>query len=140
MKTNLTSETLLKKHRIRPTQARIAMLEGLKTVDPESLNAEEMYTLLFEQGHAVSMGTIYRVFNQLEHVGVLVREWDDQHRGRYRMATSGQPAYFRLICRQTGRTIHIEDEKLRQLFVGAAAAKGVALGEQTLDVYADCTA
>ena len=78
MKTNLTSETLLKKHRIRPTQARIAMLEGLKTADPESLNAEEMYTLLFEQGHAVSMGTIYRVFNQLEHVGVLVREWDDQ--------------------------------------------------------------
>lgn len=116
------------------------MLEGLKKADPESLNAEEMYKLLFEQGPAVSMGTIYRVFNQLEQVGVLVREWDDQHRGRYRMATRGQPAYFRLICRQTGRTIHIEDDKLRQLFVGAAAAKGVVLGEQTLDVYADCTA
>lgn len=131
---------LLRKHGMRTTSARVHILEVLRSNRQTVYFAEQMFLELSTRGVGVSLGTIYRVLQELEHVGVVVREWrvvDNIGKSMFMLAPSVQPpSSYRAVCRVCRRDIDIAD---RQLIEGLqrqakTSAFDVALSSMSIEV------
>ncbi|MBB5607216.1 MULTISPECIES: Fur family transcriptional regulator [unclassified Janthinobacterium] len=128
---------------LRPTSARIGILQLLTGGGQASLNAEDVYQQLQDSGIAVSLGTIYRVLRELEAVGLLLREREDSASGnkaRYWIkpehAEEGS-CYF--VCRVCERKVLVQDEALMQQLRQVAQVHGMQAGGNLVSMQMRCS-
>ncbi|WP_326536743.1 Fur family transcriptional regulator [Pseudorhodoferax sp.] len=136
----MTSTVLqrLRAARLQPTVARIGLLQVLEAAAPHCLSAEDLFQQMLRRGTRVSVGTVYRVVQQLHAAGLLVHEWDLQRRALYGVKPEGFDGQaVRLVCRDTGRTVTLADEELHARLLAAAARQGQDLRGQALTVVVD---
>ncbi|MGC3985659.1 MAG: transcriptional repressor [Pseudorhodoferax sp.] len=135
---NTTVLQRLRAARLQPTVARIGLLQVLESAAPSCLSADELFQRMLQRGTRVSVGTVYRVVQQLHAAGLLVHEWDVQRRALYGIKPEGFDAQaVRLVCRGTGRTVTLADPELHARLLAAAAAQGQDLRGQALSVVVD---
>lgn len=138
---HLSTTTVLQRlraARLQPTIARIGLLQVLEAAAPGCLSAEDLFQRMLQRGTRVSVGTVYRVVQQLHAAGLLVHEWDVQRRALYGIRPEGQAGQsVRLVCRGTGRTLTLADAELHARLLEAAARHGQDLRGQTLSVVVD---
>ena len=59
---------------MRPTVARIGVLQALDAEVPACICAEDLHRRMVLRGTRASIGTVYRVIHQLEANGLVLRE------------------------------------------------------------------
>ncbi|THF61237.1 Fur family transcriptional regulator [Pseudothauera rhizosphaerae] len=115
----------LRAARLRPTQARVSILQWV-AVEAHPVTAEDVFRNLAEGGMAVSMGTTYRVLGEFVSAGLLAREWVPGNSGPraaysvpHRHVAEAHAATHRLVCRSCRRSVGFQDgelmERLRKL-------------------------
>nr|WP_314634915.1 transcriptional repressor [uncultured Janthinobacterium sp.] len=128
--------------RLRPTSARICILQVLAGTQRQAMNAESIYQQLQHIGIAVSLGTIYRVLKEMEGAGLLLREREASASGnkaRYLIKPDHVEAdSCYLVCRVCERSVLVQDAPLVDHLRQAAAAHGMAIGANVISVQMRC--
>lgn len=136
------STTLLQRLRaagLRPTVARIGVLQAIDEPAAGAVCAEDVVRQMLRRGTPASPSTVYRVIHELDAAGLLQREWDHARKALYRVRPDGQDARsVSLVCRRSGRAVPLAaDGELHALLLEAAARAGFDLRGQALTVLAD---
>lgn len=114
---------------LRPTPARISVLDALEKAVPRCLDTSQVYRILSSQFESLTSATIYRALNDLWTAGLLVRTEGAHGRGFYAIKPDGQGAYYdTLRCHCGARLVFIEDQTLRDHLRVLAAKEGFDLG------------
>ncbi|MDF0678160.1 MAG: transcriptional repressor [Nitrosomonas sp.] len=128
---------------MRSTSTRLSILKVLEADSQRWIEGEAIFRELIARGTTISLATVYRALKDLDHRGVLLREW--------RVGASGGKAVYRLsshdlqdrndaiVCRQCGVSVPIDDsaplhESLRKL----AFEHGFVLTEQPMTIHMTC--
>ncbi|UQV44502.1 transcriptional repressor [Janthinobacterium lividum] len=129
--------------RLRPTSARICILQVLAATQRQAMNAEGIYQQLLRIGIAVSLGTIYRVLKEMQQAGLLLREREASASGnkaRYLIKperVAADSCY--LVCRVCERSVLVQDAPLLEHLRQAAALHGMEIGANVLSVQMRCS-
>lgn len=121
----------LRAARLRPTMARIAVLQAIETA-ADSISAEEVFRQLDTRGAKASISTVYRVIHELEETGVVLREWDDKGTAQYRPRTARRAARLRLLCAECGHGFNLVDPGLHARLLAAARRAGMEPADPVL--------
>ena len=120
---------------LRPTVARIGVLQLIEAAAPDCLAAEELFRQLLAKGVQIGVGSVYRVLQELHSGGLVIREWGSARKAFYRSrrgAVDGDA--MRLVCLDSGRCIPLHDEQLLAALAAAAMQHGVDLAGCSLTV------
>ena len=129
----------LRAAKLRPTIARIGMLQVIEAAGTSRVSAEDVFRQMLLRGTRVSIGTVYRCIHQFEDSGLLLREWDANRRALYRVKPVGFDAYaLRLLCRTCGRGIALTDAVLHERLEHLASLQGICIAHQTVTIAVDC--
>lgn len=132
----------LRAARLRPTSARICILQILDASARAALNAEVIYQQLLQIGIAVSLGTIYRVLKEMEQAGLLLREREASASGnkaRYLIRPERvETDSCYLVCRVCERSVLMQDAALIEQLRATAALHDMAIGARVLSVQMRC--
>lgn len=124
---------------LRPTVARIGILQVIEASGPDCVSAEDVFRRMILRGTRVSLGTVYRTIQQLHLKTVLLREWDDFRKATYRLKPPGHESQaHRIVCRHCDHSIAFTDERLQARLKSIAEAQGIVLSGQALTVHVDC--
>lgn len=126
----------LRATRLRPTTARIEVLRVLQNCTPQSLCAAGVIRQMAESGASVSLGTVYRVLQELASRGLLLRECDANGTAQYRIKPAEDHPPLRLQCRRSGRVLVLGDATLRAQVLESAARAGWNLAGRELVIQA----
>ncbi|WP_425251773.1 Fur family transcriptional regulator [Janthinobacterium sp. NFX145] len=129
--------------RLRPTSARICILQVLAGTQRQAMNAESIYQQLLQIGIAVSLGTIYRVLKEMEGAGLLLREREASASGnkaRYLIKPDQvETDSCYLVCRVCERSVLVQDTPLVEQLRQTAVAHGMEIGANVISVQMRCS-
>ncbi|MDN2714777.1 transcriptional repressor [Janthinobacterium sp. SUN120] len=129
--------------RLRPTSARICILQVLAGTQRQAMNAESIYQQLLHIGIAVSLGTIYRVLKEMELAGLLLREREASASGnkaRYLIKPDQvETDSCYLVCRVCERSVLVQDAPLVEQLRQVALAHGMDIGANVISVQMRCS-
>lgn len=127
---------------LRPTTARIGILQVIQAAGAGGVAADDVFRQMLLGGTRVSVSTVYRAIHQLEFLGVLLQGRSDQSlRTTYRLSpVAQQPVEVRMACRGCARSVALPGAQLRSEVERRAAEQGMhpAMGELVFQV--DCLA
>lgn len=128
---------------LRSTSTRLNILKVLEADPQRWIEGEAIFRELVVRGTAISLSTVYRALKDLDHRGVLLREW--------RAGVSGGKAVYKLssddsqdcngaiVCRQCGASVPIDDfESLHESLRKLAFEHGFVLTEQPMTIHVTC--
>lgn len=137
------SATVLQRLRsaeLRPTIARISVLQVIDVQAPGRLCVEDVFRQLLLRGIRISNGTVYRVTNELEAKGLLVREWNQTRKAYYRSRPLRHVGHtLRIVCGLSGRSMELEDDELCERLIAAAGRQGLDLQGKELTIHLDAS-
>ncbi|STU23974.1 Ferric uptake regulation protein FUR [Klebsiella pneumoniae] len=129
--------------RLRPTIARIGVLQVLEMQAPKHLDAETVFRDLIGRGVHLSHGTTYRVLKDLVSRGLATQEWRTGLSGSkavYCAVRQGSSASdFCIVCKRCDNTMAITDSALREQLQQLVLRQGLSLALQPMTILADCT-
>ena len=129
--------------RLRPTSARICILQVLAGTQRQAMNAESIYQQLLHIGIAVSLGTIYRVLKEMEGAGLLLREREASvsgNKARYLIKPDQvETDSCYLVCRVCERSVLVQDMPLVEQLRQTAVAHGMEIGANVISVQMRCS-
>ena len=100
------------------------------------MTAEEVYSLLKEDGQDIGLATVYRVLTQFEQAGLLIRHHFDSDRAVFEL-NQGEH-HDHLVCLQCGRVEEFYDEEIEKRQKEVAESRGFSIHEHSLQIYANC--
>ena len=101
------------------------------------MTAEDVYKALLTEGADIGLATVYRVLMQFEQAGLLLRSNFESGKAVFEL-NEGQH-HDHLVCLNCGRVEEFFDAEIEQRQRAVAAARGFALQEHSLALYARCT-
>ncbi len=129
----------LRAARLRPTIARIGVLQVIEAAGTGRVSAEDVFRQMLLRGTRVSIGTVYRCIHQFEDSGLLLREWGANRRALYRVKPVGFDTHaLRLLCRTCGRGIALTDTALHERLEHLASLQGICIANQAVTIAVDC--
>jgi Fur family ferric uptake transcriptional regulator len=131
----------LRKLGLRPTSARLDILRALNGNPREALSAERLFVLLSDQGAGTSLGTIYRVLNELELRGIVHKEWRSQNamaKACYRLASSAAISVCHFLCPSCGHRHPINDATILAALSQLALKHGFEQGMADASISCVC--
>ncbi len=132
----------LRKLGMRPTSARVCVLQVLHDHPDEPLSAERFFQYFVEIGLSVSLGTIYRVLNEMEHSGLLQRERradEATAKSRYRLAPEVlPPSSYAFCCRVCAKVMVVADKQFSETLYRQAKSAGFDLKLPQMSIQVVC--
>ena len=124
---------------LRPTTARIGVLQVIEAAGSAGIGADDVFRQMLERGTHVSTSTVYRIVQNLQSLGLLLCDRRDRHT-LYRLRQSLLPptAEVRLTCRQCGRSVLLPGDELRSELEVRAAEKGLRPSVADLVLQVHC--
>ncbi|MGX9936608.1 Fur family transcriptional regulator [Advenella kashmirensis] len=118
-------EQRLAANHLRPTIARISVLDALEKAMPRCLDANQMYRILSPQFEHLTAAAIYRALNDLWTAGLLVRSDGAHGRALYALQPPSKSLHNdTLRCYCGARLVFIEDQLLREHLRSLAKREG----------------
>lgn len=135
-RTLLPESPALRDARMRPTAARIAVLDLLERV-AQPLHADAVFRQLSDAGAGLALGTVYRALRDLEEGHLVQRDWPEEpcgsRKATYRLRRGTDPLRaVELVCMACGRETRIDDGELHRQLVHGAATGGMDLSRGPL--------
>jgi Fur family ferric uptake transcriptional regulator len=100
------------------------------------VSAQQLHLVLQNHGASTSLATVYRVLNDLVASG----EADSLQSadGELLFRDCGEGHHHHLICRDCGKTVEIEAEKVESWADQVAKSHGFASPSHTIDIFGSC--
>lgn len=134
----------LRDRRIRPTAARIGVMEVMREAEGGYRNAEQVYLSLHDSGLRFSMASIYRVLQELSQAGLLLRHWsktDQAGRSSFVLAPEIlPPQVYTAVCPVCARRMRIGDSTFADNLHRVAQGAGFDAGLHGLTLSVTCNA
>ena len=127
----------LKSTGLKATLPRLKILEIFQKGAQRHMTAEDVFRVLLEERSDVGLATVYRVLTQFEQAGILIRSHFESGRAVYEL-NEGQH-HDHLVCLDCGRVEEFYDPHIEERQHAVAKAKGFAIADHALSLYANCT-
>src|SRR5690242_21409647 len=126
----------LKDSGLKATLPRRKILELFEQSKVRHLSAEDVYKALIAEGIDVGLATVYRVLTQFEQAGLLSRQNFEAGKAVFELNQGGH--HDHLVCLQCGRVEEFYDQEIEKRQNEVARARGFAIHDHQLYLYADC--
>ena len=133
----MTHADELKSSGLTATLPRIKILEVFQRTAQRHMTAEDVYKALLLEGGDVGLATVYRVLMQFEQAGLLKRSHFESGKSVFEL-NEGQH-HDHLVCLTCGRVEEFYDAEIETRQREVAVARGFALQDHALALYANCT-
>jgi Fur family ferric uptake transcriptional regulator len=127
----------LKSTGLKATLPRLKILEIFQKGQQRHMTAEDVFRVLLQDHADVGLATVYRVLAQFEQADILVRSHFESGKAVYEL-NEGQH-HDHLVCLDCGRVEEFFDAEIEQRQHAVAKAKGFAIADHALSLYAHCT-
>ncbi len=125
-----------RRRRLRLTAQRLAVYRAL-AADPGHPTAETVYAGLRRGMRGLSLATVYRILESLEHEGFVRRVSTTAGVGRFDARLS---SHQHLVCRKCGRMADTELEALEQLSLPRRGPAGFVFERLDISIIGICAA
>lgn len=125
----------LKKAGLKITQPRLLILNLLEQSGQRHLNTNDIYSVLSKNKTPLTLGTIYRVLDQLEKAGLVLCHHFSAESAVYELHDSEH--HDHMIDIKSGKVIEFYDEIIEQRQREIAAEHGLELHDHRLIMYGE---
>ena len=123
----------LKKAGLKVTHPRKRILEILESQRNKHLTADDIYRRLLDAGEEIGLATVYRVLNQFETAGLVVKHNFESGQAYYEL-DSGEH-HDHMVCVETGKVIEFISEEIEAAQKKIADAHGYDIEDHSLVIY-----
>ena len=127
----------LKSTGLKATLPRLKILEIFQKGTQRHMTAEDVFRVLLEERSDIGLATVYRVLTQFEQAGILSRSHFESGKSLYEI-NEGQH-HDHLLCLDCGKVEEFYDPEIEKRQHAVAKAKGFAIADHALSLYANCT-
>ena len=127
----------LKASGLKATLPRLKILEIFQGSAVRHLSAEDVYKILLAENMDVGLATVYRVLTQFEQAGLLSRNHFESGKAVFELNEGSH--HDHLVCLDCSRVEEFFDEEIERRQQQVAQARGFAIAEHALALYAHCT-
>lgn len=128
----------LKKAGLKITEPRLTILDLMQRNRDgmQHFTAEDIYRLLIEQGEDIGLATVYRVLNQFDEAGILVRHNFEGNKSVFEI--NPKEHHDHIICLACGQVMEFNDDIIEQRQHQICKAHGIELENHSLYLYGRC--
>ena len=126
----------LKSTGLKATVPRLKILQLFQQGGQRHMTAEDVFRLLMAEQSDVGLATVYRVLAQFEHAAILSRSHFEGGKAVYEINEGRH--HDHLVCLDCGRVEEFYDEQIESRQNEVARAKGFAIADHALSLYANC--
>ena len=123
----------LRKAGLKVTQPRKLILELLDEAGNKHVTADDIYRVLIQAGEDIGLATVYRVLNQFEAAGLVVKHNFEGGQAYYEL-DSGEH-HDHMVCVETGKVIEFSNTEIERLQAEIAGELGYDIEDHSLVIY-----
>lgn len=123
----------LRKAGLKVTQPRKRILELLDEAGNKHVTADDIYRVLMKAGEDVGLATVYRVLNQFEAAGLVVKHNFEGGQAYYELDSGDH--HDHMVCVETGKVVEFSNAEIERLQAEIAAAHGYEIEDHSLVIY-----
>ncbi|NIM69785.1 MAG: ferric iron uptake transcriptional regulator [Xanthomonadales bacterium] len=123
----------LRKVGLKVTQPRMRILEVLESRRTKHMTADDIYRALLDSEEDIGLATVYRVLNQFEAAGLVVKHNFEGGQAFYEL-DSGEH-HDHMVCVETGKVIEFVSEDIERLQHEIAERHGYEIEDHSLVIY-----
>ncbi len=123
----------LRKVGLKVTQPRKRILDLLEETVNKHMTADDIYRVLMQAGEDIGLATVYRVLNQFEAAGLVVKHNFEGGQAFYEL-DSGMH-HDHMVCIETGKVIEFSNDEIERLQAEIAAEHGYDIEDHSLVIY-----
>ena len=123
----------LRKVGLKVTQPRKRILDLLEETINKHMTADDIYRVLMQAGDDIGLATVYRVLNQFEAAGLVVKHNFEGGQAYYEL-DSGMH-HDHMVCIETGKVIEFSNDEIERLQAQIAAEHGYDIQDHSLVIY-----
>lgn len=123
----------LRKAGLKVTQPRKLILELLDEAGNKHVTADDIYRVLIQGGQDIGLATVYRVLNQFEAAGLVVKHNFEGGQAYYELDSGGH--HDHMVCVETGKVIEFSNAEIERLQAEIAAEHGYEIEDHSLVIY-----
>jgi Fur family ferric uptake transcriptional regulator len=130
---NAVNNRDLKEAGLKITHPRKRILELLDDSRHKHLTADDIYRLLVESEEDIGLATVYRVLNQFEAAGLVVKHNFEGGQAFYELDDGGH--HDHMVDVETGQVVEFVSEEIEALQAKIAASHGYIIEDHSLVMY-----
>lgn len=123
----------LRKVGLKVTVPRKRILELLEEAGNKHVTADDIYRVLMKAGEDVGLATVYRVLNQFEAAGLVVKHNFEGGQAFYELDSGDH--HDHMVCVETGTVIEFTNTEIERLQAEIAAEHGYDIVDHSLVIY-----
>ena len=123
----------LRKVGLKVTQPRKRILDLLEEVGNKHVTADDIYRVLMQAGDDIGLATVYRVLNQFEAAGLVVKHNFEGGQAYYELDSGGH--HDHMVCVETGKVIEFSNDEIERLQAEIAEEHGYDIEDHSLVIY-----
>jgi Fur family ferric uptake transcriptional regulator len=97
------------------------------------MTADDIYRVLMQAGDDIGLATVYRVLNQFEAAGLVVKHNFEGGQAYYEL-DSGMH-HDHMVCIETGKVIEFSNDEIERLQAEIATEHGYEIEDHSLVIY-----
>ena len=123
----------LRKAGLKVTQPRKRILELLDEARNKHVTADDIYRVLIQAGEDIGLATVYRVLNQFEAAGLVVKHNFEGGQAYYELDSGNH--HDHMVCVETGKVIEFSNTEIERLQSDIALKHGYDIVDHSLVIY-----
>jgi len=123
----------LRKVGLKVTQPRKRILDLLEETVNKHMTADDIYRVLMQAGDDIGLATVYRVLNQFEAAGLVVKHNFEGGQAYYELDSGIH--HDHMVCIETGKVIEFSNDEIERLQAEIAAEHGYDIEDHSLVIY-----
>jgi Fur family ferric uptake transcriptional regulator len=123
----------LRKAGLKVTAPRKRILELLDEAGNKHVTADDIYRVLMQAGEDVGLATVYRVLNQFEAAGLVVKHNFEGGQAYYELDSGDH--HDHMVCVETGSVVEFSNSDIERLQAEIAAEHGYEIVDHSLVIY-----
>jgi Fur family ferric uptake transcriptional regulator len=127
----------LKSTGLKATLPRLKILDVFQKGAQRHMTAEDVFRVLLQEHSDIGLATVYRVLTQFEQAGILTRSHFESGKAVYELNEGTH--HDHMVCLDCGRVEEFYDVEIEKRQHAVAKAKGFAIADHALSLYAHCT-
>jgi Fur family ferric uptake transcriptional regulator len=127
----------LKSTGLKATLPRLKILDVFQKGAQRHMTAEDVFRVLLDERSDIGLATVYRVLTQFEQAGILSRSHFESGKAVYELNEGTH--HDHMVCLDCGRVEEFYDAEIERRQHDVARAKGFAIADHALSLYAHCT-
>lgn len=118
---------------LKVTQPRKRILELLDEAGNKHVTADDIYRVLIKAGEDIGLATVYRVLNQFEAAGLVVKHNFEGGQAYYELDSGDH--HDHMVCVETGKVIEFSNAEIEKLQADIASKHGYEIEDHSLVIY-----